>query len=414
MTRVAQHERDIPAKRIAWPPSGGIVWLVVFVICAAVFTTIAWLVNQTGYVAELAGGLWRVTAGYAEWEDVRPGGAGIGETVPVAIALMLRGFGLPPASLSFVNASLAAVLLGYFAFALRARRVPLGRLAAILPLIALHPVFLYAATSPSTLMMRSLPFFLLVIWVFRCEVVADVQARMALGLLLGVLGLSDSNAVYIVVAFLLMLPLLYPEIRSVTEAAANLLLVLMPALVLVVGMLVILALAQDAAIVDRLLTWSERDRSPDDMMNAFDWFRRNAGNLRSATVETVLLVGAVVPVALVAIGNAFVGRRQRRYAATAAVATIIPVAAGIAGTYFGHIHSGWLIVMNVVVGTMAWMANTPLRPAVRVLRFLALLAGTAVAWASDSMWQGVWTLRWRDALSVSMLEIRHMLFGVGG
>ncbi|MGE5147419.1 MAG: hypothetical protein ACM3N5_11765 [Candidatus Eiseniibacteriota bacterium] len=390
--------RAAPSPRPALKPAT----LPALIAALATFGAVAWLLAGAGaphgLTAELGDIAARQTAGSSA-ELLRY----FGEFATFVSATLFAALGLDGDSLRVVTVVTAAALLAFVAQSCARRGLSKLEIALILVAVAAHPIYLAAAISGSTMLMRGVAFFALVTWLYRIEFVGDVQSKMTFGIVLAAMVLLDPNAGYVLIPILILLPWIYRNIGSGAEALAAYILILTPAVLSGAAILIACTLASGLAPWHLVSLWLAPLHGATPVPGAFRWYDTLGGDFGGALFALSGLALASVPMTALVLTQAVVEPRQRVLPRTAALSLILPVAAGALATYFHHAQSAWPILLNLLAAALAWLCKAHLSDRARMAAIALLFAGSAIAWVYPPLWQEPGLAAWR-ATVLSLIQ----------
>lgn len=318
-----------------------------------------------------------------------------GEFATFVSANVFSAIGLGGDSLRAVTVVTAAALLAFVAQSCARRGMSNIEIALVVVAVAAHPIYLAAAVSGSTMLMRGVAFFALVTWLYRIEFVGDVQSKMTFGIVLAAMVLLDPNAGYVLIPILILLPWIYRNIGSGAEALAAYILILTPAVLSGAAILFACTLASGLAPWHLVALWLEPLHGNTAATGAFRWYDTLGGHFGGALYTLAGLALASVPMTVLVLTQAVVEPRQRVLPRTAALSLILPVFAGALATYFHHAQSAWPILLNLLAAALAWLCKAHLTDRARQAAIGLLFAGTAIAWVYPPLWQEPGLIAWR-------------------
>jgi hypothetical protein len=318
-----------------------------------------------------------------------------GEFATFLSANLIAALGLGGDSLSAVTVVTAAALLAFVAQSCARRGMSTVQIALIVVAVATHPIYLAAAVSGSTMLMRGVAFFALVTWLYRIEFVGDVQAKMTFGIVLAAMVLLDPNAGYVLIPILILLPWIYRNIGSGAEALAAYILILTPAVLSGAAILLACTLASRLAPWTPMALWLEPLHGAVAAPGDFQWYDTLGGDFGGAVFALSGLALACVPITVLVLTQAVVEPRQRVLPRTAALSLILPVIAGALATSFHHAQSAWPILLNLLAAALAWLCKAHLSDRARWAAIVLLFAGSAIAWVYPPLWQEPGLAAWR-------------------
>lgn len=252
--------------------------------------------------------------------------------------------------------------------ALRISDWPAVQALVALVLVASHGVLLYAVTTASPEFLLVLAIGVLIPVQRRLEAVGDVQAIINFGLTLPLLLMAGPPVAALILLLSLAVPFREAEARQKPSVfAAMLLVAVVPALIIVAG---VLAMAGRAGI------------GMDTLMQPFvDAFALSP----SPIMPMLFLLVTTAPVALLLLAHGAIPDRRRKLLTTL-VAVALPIYLAVGDSIFDWQLAPWTPAAAMMTTVLGWLGSTRLRPWMRWLA-LGLLAFSALAsWLLARLW----------------------------
>jgi hypothetical protein len=361
--------------------------------CLALFLFAADRVFRAGYLAPLLGVVWDL--------DINAGGQWLEQGL-LALVHAIPGAG--PELLVILTASLVASAIGVFCATLRQRgwSVPAALLAGLL--VAVHPVTLHLASCGQPAVLSALAVGLLVLCVDRAAALNDAQSLMTLGLSLALLFVTDSNALYVVMPVLALMPWMLREMRDGISSAALFLILLVPSVVLIAALLagsMVVGVAPETILRHWLAVL--HGGLSDEMLRT-SWLVENGGAFFTPLTELMGLAFVCFPALLVVLLRLLISplflrsRRRIRFGTALIAVTLAPVASAFA-VFFWHQQSRETAMAMTIAGGCVWAMTVSMRRSERYLWLLALLAGVVLSWSTGLLGSDVDIAAWRTALA---------------
>lgn len=334
----------------------------------------------------------------AAWHGIPPPEALGGWWLSALFQLILRR--LPFAGrevLVVASIVFAIVLLGFAARTLRLRGWSPGQSALAVMLAGLHPALLFPITTGDQRLPAIALVALLVLAVDRIEALGDAQSLMGLGLATALLLITDPNGIYPTMLVLTLLPIALRDMQSGVAAVALFLLAVVPALVLVGGIL-IAAEALGVRASDTLSLWAAPLHGAPAEALRTPWLAADGGRFAAAFGQLALLCTLCTPQIVLIAWRILARGLERRRPATALLALILPSFSIACATFFWHIDTPWLALALSVAVSLIWAMASPLRRGERRVWLALMLLGDLTSWLGPFFWNNPGHHAWLAAL----------------
>ncbi|UJW86653.1 hypothetical protein [Devosia sp. SL43] len=287
-------------------------------------------------------------------------------------------------------ASISALLSYRF---LRVSDWPAMQALFAVALIVSHGVLLYAVTTASPEFLIILAIGALIPAQRRLEAVGDVQAIINYGLTLPLLLMAGPSVAALILLLVLAVPFREPEARQKPQVfAAMLLVAVVPALIIIAG---VLAMAGRAGIGIDVLAGP--------FIAAFQPSGRSL-------LPMLMLLAATAPVALILLAHAVVPDRRRKLLTTL-IALALPLYLAVGNSQFDWQLAAWTPAAVMMATVVGWLCTTRLRPWMRWLTLGLLLASSAASWLLSPLWADP---AWLDGLMpIQLYGMQVALPGIG-
>ena len=388
---VTDHERHHHTR-------GELFSLGVFISCMVAFVTLAVLTMQIPFVASgLAELLAHVNGGVPV--ATNPLFQTLGGLVPLGlIKSLITPYHAGPTALGVITATIVAAALAFIARA--AVRFAMPRMEIILLLVfgAAHPLVLFSASAGDWMLITSVAFLMITLLINRIELIGDVQSKMTLGIVLGLLTMSDPNALYVALPLIAFLPWIDRGTRTPAETFAGWALMLMPGVITVASFLLGVKILIGTPAAEIIGRWT----AP---LHAAPWLYLplaapthgdiapvafSPANLLELTIAAAPLVASPLICLLASRGAAPAPR-------TGLLSVAIPLIAGIVCVHYHHLGSYWSILAMLLFGNIAWLSKAQLSAPLRLAIGL-VGTSTVIAWATPGLWQNPALAAWRALL----------------
>ncbi len=347
---------------------------------------------SAGYLAPLLGIVWDV--------DVNAGGQWLQQGL-LALVHSIPGAG--PELLVLLTATLVAAAIGRLCVTLRQRGWSYLSASLVGALVALHPVTLHLASCGQPAVLGALAVGLLLICVDRAAALSDAQSLMTLGLALALLFVTDSNALYIVMPVLAMMPWMLREMRDGISSAALFLILLVPSVVLLAALLagsMVVGVAPETILRNWLAVLHG---GLSENLLGTSWLVENGGSFLAPLLELLWLSLVTFPAALVIAVRVLLSplvdpKRRRIRFGTAILAVVLSPLAGAFAVFFWHQESRETAMAMSIAAGCAWVMTVSMRRQERVLWIVAIACGVLLAWSGGFGGGDPDTLAWRASM----------------
>lgn len=391
-TTVTDHARHLH-PRGEWYSIG------IFVACMAGFAVLIVPTMDTPlFATALDGLLARVNGGVPLAEN--PLFQTLGGLLPlVLIKILISPYHAGPVVLSGITAAIVAAVLAFSVRTAARFSMPRLEIALLFVFTAAHPLVLFSATSGDWMLVTATAFLMVTMLIHRIELIGDVQSKMTLGLILGLLALSDPNALYVAIPLIAFLPWVDRNTRTPAETVAGWTLMLMPGVIIVASFLLGVKILFGIPASEIIGLWI----AP---LHNIPWLYAPLaamadGHATPATFSTGTAMELGITAAPLIIMPLLCALKQNGpgiASRTALLSVIVPMIAGILCIHFHHLGSHWSILAMLLFGTLAWLTKAQLPRALRLTAIWLVGAGTAIAWLFPPLWQNPALAAWRAAL----------------
>ena len=324
----------------------------------------------------------------------------IGGLLPLAlIKTLISPYHAGPLVLGGITAAIIAAVLAFTVRTAARFSMPRWEIALLLLFTAAHPLVLFSATAGDWMLVTAAAFFMVTLLIHRIELIGDVQSKMTLGLVLGLLMLSDPNALYVTLPLIAFLPWVDRGTHTPAETVAGWVLMLMPGIIIAASFLLgikILFGTPAAEIVGRWIA----------PLHSIPWLYSPlaipaSGRATAAVFSPAMAIAlgiAATPLIIVPLVCAFKRGRTTSAPRTALLSVVVPLVAGGLCIHFQHLGSHWSILAMLLFGTLAWLSKAQLPGSLRLTAIGLVGASTVIAWSSPGLWQNPALAAWRSAL----------------
>ncbi len=364
----------------------------VTVTILAIFLLAADKAFSTGYLAPLLGVVWDV--------DVNAGGQWLEQGL-LATVHSIPGAG--PELLVLLTSTLVAIAIAMFCVTLRQRGWPMFAAFVAGPLIAIHPVTLHLASCGQPAVLSALALGLLIICVDRAAALNDAQSLMTLGLSFALLFVTDSNALYLVMPVLAMMPWMLREMRDGVSSAALFLILLVPSVVLIAALLagsMVVGVAPETILRHWLAVL--HGGLSEDLLGT-TWLVENGGSFFAPLGDLIGLALLCFPAILVVLLRLLISpillrsRRRIRFG-TAVLAVLLSPLASAFAVFFWHQQSRETAMAMAIASGSAWVMTVSMRNTERTMWLAAMLCGVILSWYTGFLGSDPDMAAWRAAL----------------
>lgn len=211
-----------------------LIWLSLSI---AIGSTAAWVLAH-GYLNENALFRWAQISSVLDAPEFRLENLGL--LYPhVPLYLLIPFYFLPGLATPFApylaSSLIGALLLMLWHYHLRLRRCPPATALLLVLLVAVHPMFLWAATSGTEKALSLLVFYLMCSACVRLLRIGDVRSIILLGCILALYFFIDERTVFLFLALLPLLPFLTPMRMLQTSMASAYVLISLPIVIAVLA-----------------------------------------------------------------------------------------------------------------------------------------------------------------------------------
>jgi hypothetical protein len=365
----------------------------VTLIVLALFLLTADKAFSSGYLAPLLGVVWDL--------DVNAGGQWLEQGL-LAVVHSIPGAG--PELLVLLTSTLIALAIGWFCVTLRKRGWSMLTSLIAGLLIAVHPVTLHLASCGQPAVLSALAVGLLIICVDRAAALSDAQSLMTLGLAFALLFVTDSNALYLILPVLAMMPWMLREMRDGVSSAALFLILMVPSVVLIAALLagsMVVGVAPETILRHWLAVL--HGGLSEDLLGT-SWLVENGGWFVSPLADLLWLALVCFPAVLVVLLRLLISpmlspsRRRIRFG-SALLAVFLPPLASAFAVFFWHQQSRETAMAMTLAAGCAWVMTVSMRRMERFLWIAAVLCGVIFSWSTGFMQAGPDAYAWRTSLT---------------
>jgi hypothetical protein len=364
----------------------------VTLIVLTIFLLAADKAFSTGYLAPLLGVVWDV--------DVNAGGQWLEQGL-LATVHSIPGAG--PELLVLLTSTLVAIAIAIFCVTLRQRGWPMFAALFAGLLIAVHPVTLHLASCGEPAVLGALSVGLLIICVDRAAALNDAQSLMTLGLSFALLFVTDSNALYLVMPVLALMPWMLREMRDGVSSAALFLILLVPSVVLIAALLagsMVVGVAPETILRHWLAVL--HGGLSEDLLGT-TWLVENGGSFFAPLGDLIWLALLCFPAILIVLLRLLISpivsrlRRRIRFG-TAILAVLLSPLASAFAVFFWHQQSRETAIAMTIASGSAWVMTVSMRNTERTMWIAAMLFGVILCWSTGFLGGDPDTTAWRASL----------------
>lgn len=294
-----------------------------------------------------------------------------------------------------------SVLAGAAVFTLLAasarRRLSRGQVLLFLLAALTSPFLLQAGTDAGLRALSLLPLLGAYFALSRLERRPSVAGELAFAGSLAVFALAERGALYVLVGFGIVLPLLlrsygsYPR-RLLAAAALS-----APAFCVWIATGALHGLALGDGVGRAFLTWLEPMHGLARLTGPSVWFQRFAGPDARALLALLALAILSTP-ALLVIAHALYERRRIRTAGILVAGLFVPLFAGYEANALQHSDDPWTWLAFMALAGLTWIARAPMSARTRTLVLSLTVVTNLAAWRLEPLWADPEHDRWRRAL----------------
>lgn len=361
------------------------------ILCTIIFGIIAYIAVQHGYISGLISRLWEL-----DNEEIHNSG---GQWLIVLLVLLFKAIpGTGPELLVVVTVATATYMLSALGGILTRRGWHPFQTFIFVTALAAHPLMLYAATTGQAFLLVAVAFACVILTADRLESIGDVQSQMAIGLALAFLIVTNSNGIYFIIPFLILMPIFYRQMHNVQSILAGYIMVGLPSLIaLVVSFYVQIVFSHETLwlVVARWLAPLHR---PNVDTHQYVWLASYGGDLGGAFGALLASILLFLPIYVVPAIRLITSVRERKRPGTAIAALLVPVLGGAFATYFWHAGSAWSFLAAALAGNTLWIATSKIKSWSRSIIIIGLFLGVSLSWALPEVWLDKEKLAWRTTI----------------
>lgn len=295
--------------------------------------------------------------------------------------------GCGPSSMVVITITATALAQGLLARDLIQRGWSPSLAASGILVTSANPVIVIIATSGAPMIFYTIVVGLLILAIDRVEAIADTRALILLGVGVAAMFVLWPNAIYWVAPTLIVLPLAFREMNSISAAVALFTIALLPGFIVVSSMILSGAMFGRPP-AEAIAVWSAilHGAAPQEVLHSA-WLASFGGQFTAAFVALALMCATIAPRSWLIIWRLGLNRREQTQPATALAALLLPPISGALATYFWHLDAPIVVVACSLAAVASWTATASLRHGERAAWVLLSLAGTSFGWAAPLLWQ---------------------------
>ncbi len=367
------------------------------ILCAIIFTTVAYAAVREGYISTLVERLWSLNS-----EEVQESG---GQWLVVLFVLSLKAIpGTGPALLVAMTVVGAAYMLSTLAGILTRRGLGQIQIIVFITALALHPLTLYAATTGQPFLLLAITFAFVILSADRLESIGDVQAQMAIGLALALLIITNANGVYFIIPFLILLPIFYRQMNSVQSVLAGYIMVGLPCMIALVISFYVQIVFSRESLWNIIELWQAPLHRPTADLNQYQWLVKYRGDMWGALGALLASLFFFLPIYAAPAIRLMASVRERKRPGKALAALTVPLLGGAVATYFGHAASAWTFLAAALAGSAIWIATSKIKSRSRSIIVAGLILGVVLSWGAPEIWLDQEKIAWRNMVVTQVTQ----------